>query len=375
MRTLVQINKELKYFKSSLVSFLFFFVIAPIVLGLLYGALYERMLTPDIEINPIKIFITEAEGDIYLPLVRQLLATQELDFIDLEKVPPNEIKRMTRTNSSSLGIKEEEKTVQILNYGPGSPEKSIVKNLVFPLITTLSYLDVQNMTSEQRTELIQQYLLLSNKDFTTIEEVAVVQKLTSYQLMVVSVYIAMSFFITVTFVTNFLREKESAVLCRLFSIDITKKSIYINTVLAVFIISLMLVTIHSFIAYHILLKTKFSFLEMFILNIFHAGFLAGLYGACIGLFGSEFFFKTIIISLLSIIMFLGGSFYPIDTNPNLANFVHLMPNYNLLKLYEGIFLDFSLEELIYPLSFMFGATVVLFLVGMYKFLVREGSIC
>lgn len=375
MRTLIQINKDFKYFKSSLVYFIFCFMITPIVLGFLYGALYEKMLTPEIEINPIKIYISETEKDIYIPILKQLLNAEELDFIHVENILPNEIDLMTKKNRKSLGIKEEGKIVQILNYGPSSTEKNIVSNLIMPLTTTLSHLNVKAMTGEQRTKFIQDYLLLSVKDFTKIENVGVHKKLTSYQLMIVSVYMALSFFIATTFAVNFLKEREHAVIQRLFSLDITKRFIYINTVLSVFIMSLLLVTSYSFFAYGILLKMKISFVQMLIINFIHAGFIAALYGVFIGLFRSERVFKNSITPIIMAIMILGGSFFPIDMFQNLAKFVHFMPNYNLLKLYEGVLLGTSLRQLVYPISFMIGVMVILIMVGMFKFSVREGKTC
>lgn len=375
MRTLIQIKKDFRYFKSSLVYFIFCFMIAPIVLGFLYGALYEKMLTPDIEINPIEIFMAETEEDIYMPAVKQLLNAKELDFINIENVLPNEIEKMAKKNRKSLGIKEEEKTIQILNYGPSSTEKNIVNNLVLPLITTLSHVNVEMMTGEERTKFIQNYLLLAVKDFTKMEEVVVHKKLTPYQLMLVGVYLGMSFFIAVTFAANFLKERENAVIRRLFSFDITERSIYINTVLAVFIISLLLITSYSFIAYGILLKMKLPLIKMLITNFIHAGFMASLYGVFIGLFRSEHVFKNSITPIIMVIMILGGSFFPIDMFQNLAKFVHLMPNYNLLKLYEGVLLGTSLEQLAYPASFLIGAMVILIMAGMFKFSMREGKTC
>lgn len=375
MRILTQINKELKYFKSSLHFFLLCFLIAPIVLGFLYGALYEKLLTPDIEINPIKIYLADTAEDIYLPALKELLKAKELDFIYVENVLPSELEKMTEKNRKSLGIKEEDQTIQIVNHGASSTEKEIVKNLIKPLVTTLSHLDVKTLNKEERTEIIEEYLFLSDKDFTTVEEVAVQKRLTSYQLMIINVFIGLSFFITVTFASSFLKERESSVICRLFSIDVPKRSIYSNTVLAVFIISLLLVTTHSFLAYGIILKTQFSFIQMFILNIFHAGFLAALYGVFIGLFRTEHFFKNLITPILSMILFFGGSFFPIDTIQNLAKFVHLLPNYNLLKLYEGLLLGTSLEKLIYPILFILAAIAILFLVGIFKFSLQEEKAC
>lgn len=371
MRTLIQVTKDFRYFKSSLVFFISCFIIVPIILGFLYGALYEKMLTPDLKINSIEIFISEAPEDIYMPAVKQLLSAKELEFVKIVNILPHEMEHMVKKNKKSLGIKEEEKIIQLIDYGPSSTEKNIVHNLVQPILITLSKINVEVMTREERTKLIQDYLLLTVKDFTIVEEVGVHKKLTSYQLMMVSVYVAMSFFIAVAFATNFLKERENAVIRRLFSFDITEGSIYLNTVLAVFIISLLLVTSYSYIAYGIVLKMKLPFIKILITNLIHAGFMAALYGAFIGLFRSERFFKNFITPFIMLVMILGGSFFPIDMFRNLAKFVHLMPNYNLFQLYKGVLLGTPVEQLAYPVSFLLGTMVILIMVGMIKFSVKE----
>lgn len=371
MRLKTQINKDFRYFKSSIVYFIFSFMIAPIVLGIIYGALYQKMLSPDIELNPINIYIEETKDEIYMPVVKQLLNKNELNFINMESVSDHELENMTKNNRKSLGIKEEDKIIKVIDYGPNSTEKNIVMNIINPVINTISHKDIEGMNEEQLTKVVEEYLLLSTKDFTKIEEVGLNKKLTSYQLMMVGVYTAMSFFIAVTFASNFLKEREDSVMRRLFSFDITEKSIYFNTIISVFTISLLLIISYSFIAYGLVLKMKINIIKMLMMNIIQAGFIASLYGFFIGFFRNERNFKNSVTPIIMVIMILGGSFFPIDMFKNLAKFTNIMPNYNLLKVYQGVLLGESMKALTYPILFLLGTTVLLITLGMFKFSVGE----
>lgn len=371
MKLITQFKKDFRYFRASIVYFIFSFMIAPIVLGLLYGALYQKMVSPDIELDPINIYIEESIDDIYMPVVKQLLNNNYLDFINTQNVLDNELENKLKENDKSLGIKEENKVIKIINYGPNSTEKNIVTSLISPVINAISHKNIEKMNDKELNKVVEEYLQLKTKDFTELNEIDTNRKFNSYQLMVVGVFTAMSFFIAVTFASNFLKEREDSVLRRLFSFDITEKSIYFNTTVSVFIISLLLIISYSFIAYRLVLKMEFSIIKMIIMNIIQAGFIASLYGLFIGLFRKEKIFKNLITPIIMVIMVLGGSYFPVDMFKNLAKFTKYMPNYNLLKIYENVLLGQSIKELTYPISFLLGATVLLIITGMAKFLVKE----
>lgn len=305
MKLLTQTIKELKYIKSSIGYFVFCFIVAPIIIGLLFGTLYEKMMDKSISLKNIDVYTIIQKDDNYTEGINSMLSLKELPFINSIAKEEETFIENLENKKDGIFIKETDNKVKIINYGKDSMEKSIVKNLVTELVNVLQEKDISNMSFEERKIFLSEFIEVSSKDFTETVEIETDKKLSSYETMIVNLFVAMSLFIAVTFASQFIKDRENSTLTRLISMNVDRKSIFLNNVAAVFIISFGITFIYMIISCMLILRMDISPINMIIPCVIHGGFIAGLYGISIGIFKREHTYKNIITPILMIIMFMG----------------------------------------------------------------------
>lgn len=349
--------------------FLFSFIVAPIVLGMLYGLMYKKMLDKSIELQEMTVYTAISETDQYKPIMDELLNNSSLSFIQVQQAKRSTLEETLKEDSSALGIYQERNQIIIMNNGKDSIEKNIVTGLVtdvLPMIASQS-----DFTEAEMKTFIDQYLTLSSKDYTQTQDVNLAKKLNSTELMLIGVFSAMSLFIAITFAGNFLRQRENALIERLVSINIRSKGIYIGSVVSTFVFSFITVLIYTVLAYGIILKMNILSINMLIACLLQAGFITAFYGLSIGLFRRETVYKNSIIPITMVIMVLGGSFFPAEMFIDYLWIMKLMPNYNILVIVKEILLGASLIDIAKPMLILTSEIILFVAIGAIRFQVRE----
>lgn len=371
MKTWAWIKKDAKYIKSSMMMFMFSFIIAPIVLGLMYGVMYKKMMDKSVELNTMTVYRVSSESDQYGKVIDELLDSDSLPFIEVVGTEADVLEISVKEDKKGLGIIEQEGQVVIINNGPDSIEKTIVRNLMEQVVPILASKGTYNVTEQEKTAFIKEYLALSQKDYTTTEEIVLTRKLNSFELMLVSVFSAMSLFIGITFASNFLRQRENALTDRLVSINVSSRGIYVSSVISVFVFSLITVLTYSIIGYGIILKMNILNLRIIVASMLQAGFITALYGFSIGLFRRETVYKNSITPIVMVVMILGGSFFPAELFFDKLWIMEIMPNYNILIIVREVLLGSSIGALIKPILILTVEIVAFIAIGALRFQVHE----
>ncbi|MCM1989425.1 ABC transporter permease [Oceanirhabdus seepicola] len=367
MKLITQTIKELKYIKSSILYFLFCFIVAPIIIGLLFGTLYEKMMDKSITLRNIDVYTIIEKDDSYTEGINSMLSLKELPFINAIATEDEKFIDTLKNKKESLFIRESNDKVEIINYGKTSMEKNIVSNLVTELVSVLTQKDISNMSFEERKIFLSEFIKLSNKDFTETTEIEITKKLSSYETMIVNLFVAMSLFIAVTFASEFIKERENSMLTRLISMKVDKKSIFLNNVVTVFIISFGITFIYMIISSMLVLRMEISPLKLILPCLIHGGFITGLYGISIGMFKREHTYKNIITLILMIIMFLGGSSFPLDIFDNIIFLSKLMPNYNIQRIFHEALLQNNLSNVKTSILIVLIEIIILICLGLISF--------
>ncbi|WBW97176.1 ABC transporter permease [Oceanirhabdus sp. W0125-5] len=367
MKLLSQTVKELKFIKSSILYFLFCFIVAPIIIGLLFGTLYEKMMDKSITLNNIDVYTIIEKDDNYTEGINSMLSLKELPFINVITKKDESFIDTLKDKKDSLFIKESNNLVEIINYGKESMEKSIVSNLVTELVNVLQEKDISNMSYEEKRVFLSEFIKISGKDFTETVEIETDKKLSSYETMIVNLFVAMSLFIAVTFASEFIKDRENSMLTRLISMKVDRKSIFLNNVLSVFIIAFGITFIYMIISCMLVMRMAISPVKIILPCLIHGGFIAGIYGVSIGIFKREHTYKNIITVILMLIMILGGSSFPIDTFDNVILVAKVMPNYNIQRIFQEVLLQNDLSNVKISILIVLIEIAVLICLGLISF--------
>jgi len=341
--------------------------VAPIIIGLLFGTLYEKMMDKSITLRNIDIYTIIEKDDSYTEGINSMLSLKELPFINAITKEDEKFIDTLKNKEESLFIKESNKKLEIINYGKDSMEKSIVSNLVTELVNVLQEKDISNMSFKERKIFLSEFIKISSTDFTETVEIETDKKLSSYETMIVNLFVAMSLFIAVTFASEFIKGRENSMLTRLISMNVDNKSIFLNNVLAVFIITFGITFIYMIISLMLVLRMEISPVKIILPCLIHGGFTAGLYGISIGIFKREHTYKNIITPILMIIMLLGGSSIPLDLFDNIIFVAKLMPNYNIQRIFQEVLLQNDLSNIKISILIVLIEIAVLICVGLISF--------
>lgn len=339
-----QLKKDSLYLKASIMYFLVGFLIAPIVLGIIYGLMFSKMSTVDIKLEDLNVYLAVNNQEQKYGVIETVL---EQDFVKLHVTTEEEVKQRYK-EKNSMGILLHEQGLDIYNHNGTNTEKAILTRM----------LRYSNLYGWKAT---------ANKELLPVEVLDQKPTFNSYESFVVSVYMGMSLFIAITFASYFIKERQQSMMGRIFSMNMHKLQFYLLCVGSVFIISLGLVTVYSYVAYRLVLGIEFNPIRMLIANVLHAGLLASFYGLSISLFYDEKLYKTYITPIVMVIFILGGSFFPIDMFGKPFAFVHLMPNYELFNVYKGALLTGHSGVITQASLLLVGTSLIFLGIGALRF--------
>ncbi len=134
---------------------MFSFIIAPIVLGLMYGVMYKKMMDKSVELNTITVYRVNSESDQYGKVIDELLDSDSLPFIEVVGTEADVLEISVKEDKKGLGIIEQDGQMVIINNGPDSIEKTIVRNLMEQVVPILASKGTYNVTEQEKNSIYQ----------------------------------------------------------------------------------------------------------------------------------------------------------------------------------------------------------------------------
>ena len=350
------IHKDLKIFCSKLPQNLLALLIFPLIMGLLYGALYDSITSNTIKFNNTNVYYQGTNSDLDEAL-NKLLTSKGFEFV-LLKGP---LKGTLDSNSLALEISAKG-DIKITNNGQMTIEKEMIINAVN------KFAENSNINIEAS-----KYLGEINSKGPAVSVITLQQnkKIPEKLVMVTSCFTLISIFIALVLSSSFFSEKRSNILKRMLSMDMNKKEIFLGNFLSSFVITLLLISSYYIIAYYFIFRVKINLLSLIIVILINSFFISALAAFIIGIFKSEKTVKLIFMPFVMVLMFFGGSLFPVDSYKGAATLAVFTPNYNLMKLYEGVLQGSPIGELTGDIFKILIPALILTIIGAVVFCLRE----
>jgi ABC-2 type transport system permease protein len=197
------------------------------------------------------------------------------------------------------------------------------------------------------------------------------KKIPEKLVMVTSCFTLISIFIALVLSSSFFSEKRSNILKRMLSMDMNKKEIFLGNFLSSFVITLLIISSYYIIAYYLIFRVKISLISLIIVILINSFFISAVAAFIIGIFKSEKTVKLIFMPFVMVLTFFGGSFFPVDSYKGAAALAVFTPNYNLMKLYEGVLQGSYIGELTGDIFKILIPALILTIIGAVVFCLRE----
>lgn len=364
MKFSAEFKKEMKHVKSSFIYIVLAFLAAPLVIGVMFGAMYSKMMESEIKFKDTPVYITYKSGSVYENSVEEYLKSSGLSFIKFGNIEDMDERKR------SLHIEEMGGSLKIHSYGKTSIEKNIISTMVSEYMNLL-YKKGDGLSAEEIETFTQEYMRASYGQQMKTTVIETEKRLSSYQLMIMNLFIAMSLFLSVKFASEFIRSRENSVLKRLISMDTDDKGIFINSVLSVFIICWGIALIYFTVVGKIILKMELGIMGIVIPTLLQALIITALYSISIAVFKREHTFKNAISGILMGMMILGGSTFPIEMFGDVIFIAKMMPNYNMQKVFTQLAIGSGIDQIALPAGIIVAECSVLIILGMLLFRAAE----
>lgn len=364
MRVWTWISKDYKDIKANLIKILGTFILVPILLGLMYGVLFNSILDKSVKVNDIKVYIDASNYNQNNDKIIKILQT--MDFISVEST--NEVlDTLLKEETHNLGVIVNEKDISVINYGQASLEKSIVLGLINDIGSVVVSDEFNKLPQKEQELKLNEIINANMTQYTITEEVSSKDKLNPYGIMLVSVFSAMSVFIAMESASKFIKSRQNTLIDRLISIDIPIKSIFIDSSVSVLVFSFIAVILYSVLSYGVILRMNILKPNLLVVLAIQALFITSVYSFSIGVFRREKVYKNTVITIAMVFMLVGGSFFPVDGFSNLATLPKYMPNYNIILITRRVLLGSSLSELVRPMAIILIESLIFFIIGIVTF--------
>lgn len=349
------LKKDLKYIQAKKWTILFVFIIVPLGLGLLYGSLYQRMLSTDLTISTLPLKITD--------LSQSKASTAFLDTFKKDLPPYIQLVDDLPQNATELVLEKDfeeafqAKKLQITlkDYGEALSSKYLLEEYLAKLNTDLSTM------SYSRKPIPQPQITMFDQG----------PQLKSRSYMLMTCFIALSLFIAIHFASLFLKEKALQVYRRLASMPTSPRRIFFGSVTSIYLITFVICLLYYQIGLKGIAQEPLGLVSMLLMAMLQAFVIAGFYAFFIGFFSKERTLKLYSIVIFFVISFLGGSFYPIEQFENARKIALLTPNYNLFKILESLIQTQSLTGYEINALSLLAVSMVMMLIGALTFKLQE----
>lgn len=348
---LVETGYCLKVFFANWYRHAFIFLVFPLVLGLLYGVVYQSFSSTALALDPLTVYFS-ADGGSAEALQQSI--TRDMAYVTLTHTAASDIETLVANDTASLGmIITGDNQVVILDNHQKSLEKTsfiyYIEQAVYQLVADPAE------TAPSRVETI---------------ELQPKPRMTSRENMLTSAFTGVSLFLSFTLTGIFLKNREKHVTKRLMSISLSKWQLYAGNAISAFIICLVFGLIYFLISYRLILSLRLNLIALVLAITLQSVFLASVYGFLISVFKDERSMRNITTPFIMAFMFFGGTMFPVDNFKGGNNLARLTPNYLQKNIYENLITTnaFNISPEVITLSVI---SLGLLIAGAIRFSLRE----
>lgn len=350
MRISCIIKNNFNIFFSKINKFLATALVLPILIGFFYGLLYTKILTPEVKLKTLNLYTCYMNNS-NKENIKTMLSYPNYSFIKETEVSKDDIEKLVSKDTTSLGLILDSKNLTIINKGDLTLEKSIIKDG----LSRISYLNpnAKSMGINSKTVDVDKLLSPQPKMF-------------------LSVFCGMSFFIAISLGSLFLKRREHSMVKRLSACNLSKSDLFLGEYLSCFIITFVLTTSFSLIAYKGISHMDLNIIKLLFSSFIHSVLVSSLYCFIIGILRIDRSLHLIFVPILMIFMFLGGTFFPYDTFISAKNPILLFnPIINTSKVFEMSLLNNNFSSIYNNLIFISILSLALIVIGYLKFSFEE----
>ncbi len=355
MKLLNILMKDIKVFNSQFVQNMFMLLVFPIIIGLLYGIMYENILENKLELNTLKVFVLNEDDGVAGTAFDSLMESDSLAFIDRIGVADlQELNSNIDRNKNAVGIilgKElsqklmngEKTDFRILDKGNITIEKTIF-NSILKNFTDNMNINFQAAGIIAENSLSQDEVIGKIERFTKLNsEISAVNfvestktegktKISSIAMFLTSIFVIFAFFIN----TEFLAERDKHILSRVIASGASSKTVFWGNFLSIFSLTFFISGIYFLISYYFIVPARPFVLDFLGAIALLSVMIASFYAFIIGFFTTERTMKIFFGMIFFAFIMFGGSFYPADQFSITAKVAVFTPNFNMQKILESL---------------------------------------
>jgi hypothetical protein len=318
----------------------------PMVLGLIYGLMYQNVLDQNITWHPLSVYLyDETEGSSQY-IIENAFHVEKLPFVTLVRTESEESLRKAldeQTNRAGITIKRVGNATKW--YWQNSGDQSLEKSLVYQSLKKVlkEYLwqsEVTNTLGEYSTDFRQELGSLSTGSLVKESVITESRILTTNEYYLISLFVAFGFLLS----TEFLRDREQKLVARAFTAGVSRSTLYFSNFVSNFAIVLGLIFLYFTIVFGIILRPSIDILYFLFVAALQALAISSYQSLISGVFKTNKAGLGFGMPLLFVMLYLGGSFYPVNQSATLESIANATPNYQLFKLYESLVIGTPFHE-------------------------------
>lgn len=299
------ILKDLKIFLSSAVFYFLGFIVLPFLVGILNGTAYQNQINPDRKLDKINVAFVNKDNGMYGNVLKKIFAGNKMKDI---------VRLKNESSIEKVKAKLEKGTYDTAVYIPENFSNSIAdkKDSSIKVYKAPS----AGTTSQVVYNTVQSYVIaLKNNKAVNYSEIVSVKGnkiLSSKQILMISMFAAVSLYIIVALGNCFLLEKEKGTYARLRSTSLSNTKIFVSKVLGIFIISISVEIIYIYLCSIIGISFGNSIFNLILMILLHAFLISGVFAVCISIFESVKLFNVVAAIIISSMTAFGGAFFPVE---------------------------------------------------------------
>ncbi|MGH4122384.1 MAG: ABC transporter permease [Clostridium sp.] len=398
MKTFRIFIKDIKVFLGNIKFYILIYLIMPLLLGSLYGMLYEKQLNPDRHIPTVNVALIDMDKSTYTATLKDIYKSDNMkQYIDLSETSDiDEVKANLQKGKIKTAIvipkgfsqkvqKGEAINVKVLKAPSSGVESQIVFDIVNSYAQELNnniniFSVVEGSVKEKssiemlKKAVINKTISLNSENFINTVNITKDKKLSGKQIFTISMLAFISLYISVIGAQNMVREKEEGTFARLKSTSLSMKSLYLAKICFVFFITLVDIILYIGVSKIIGINLGESYIKLILIGILHAFTITGISAFIMNLYKNQQNLNASFTAVIMIFALLGGSFYPLQNAAEIMRKIaKFTPNYWIQDSYNKVMLGGSIKDLIVNIIVLLGIGIFGIVFGAYFMRKKQGN--
>lgn len=333
------LTKETFYLKRYFGLLILAFVAFPLIQGLVMGLIYAPYLGEQGDLSEASLILySDASEYDTEDMFKELETTKQTPYAIEIADTFQAMQEGVRQNDKSLGLYFDGQRFSLAYHGSMSHERRLLIETLRPVLKSANL----SLEAGEPATLIDS----STNGIGIDTQLVATESLPLITNMFVNTITGIGLMLSIYFANRYFKDRKRDVNNRLVAFGVESSEYLWVQWLTVFFVSLLLLTIYSVIAFVIMSSVKLNILGLILTNILFAGLIAGLYACFISVFQSERRYMAWSFPLLGVMMFFGGSFFPLDKVKNVIAIAYLMPNFHLQEIYKNMLLNKTLTDVL-----------------------------